>query len=105
MLRASRACVALSLLRSEQIELAVGIFRALRARQFFEDRIQTHLRVVDLGNERIAFGLQCIARFAHEREFGMDCLVFLTQLRELLFERMACLLLALVDLDQPADIL
>ena len=45
--------------------------RGFCTRQFFEDRVQAHLRVVDFRRQRVALRLQCVAFFAHLREFAL----------------------------------
>ena len=71
----------------EQIELVVRLAVRACPRQLFEDRIQAHLGVVDLGRQRVAFRLQCIAFFAHLCKFRACCFRLGTRLGELLFER------------------
>lgn len=90
----------------EEIELIVGfaVLRGLRARQFFKNRVEADLRVVDLGGEGIAFGLQRVAFFADLREVGLKVGVLGAQLLELFLQRGTRLIVALADLDQPADV-
>jgi hypothetical protein len=86
---------------AKEIQLVVGLGRGFCARQFFEDGIQAHLRVVDLRRESVAFRLQRVTIFAHLREFDLHGGEVGTQLVELFFECAAGLVMALADLDQP----
>jgi hypothetical protein len=92
------------LLGREEIELIVGLMTA-SARQLLEDGVQTYLSVVDLRGQRIALRLQCGAFFASLFEFYAGRFAFGARLCELFFECEARFVIALADLDQPADVL
>src|SRR6266702_8719058 len=92
------------LLGREEIELIVGLMTA-SARQLLEDGVQTYLSVVDLRGQRIALRLQCGAFFASLFEFYAGRFAFGARLCELFFECEARFVVALADLDQPADVL
>jgi hypothetical protein len=79
-------CVLIVMLGVEQVELVIGLGMSTRTRQFFEDRVKAHLRVVDLGRQRIAFGLLRIAFFAKLFELGARSVAFGVSRCELRFE-------------------
>jgi hypothetical protein len=91
--------------RIQQVELVVGLLRAFRARQLFENRVQFHLGVVDLCRQRVTLGRERIAFVAQFREFRADRVRFRALLRDLLLEREPFRVIALVQRNQTANIL